>query len=917
VFRSRVAVIVVVALFLGLLFGFPTFSALLADWWWFQEVGYDVVFSRQLSTQVALFTGAALLTLGVVLLTLRIAQRGHPRGPLLVRSGDTTARIELPAVIARLGIPIALGLSLFAGLIASASWETALQWWYGGPFGLSDPVLSRDIGFYVFTLPGISVLLAMLSALTTVSLVLAAAVYIPRGDISVGPSGVVVKRQAGMHVAALVAVMLVLTAVRLYAVDIPELLYSNTGPLVGASYTDLHATRPAIYLSVVLALGAAALVVVGGLRERLPWFGGIAIVGYLGVSLVARGVLPQLVQKFIVAPTELTRERPYLAHHIAATRQAWGLDSVDTRELNGEATLTLDDLKRNAPTIDNVRLWDRDPLLQTFGQLQEIRTYYDFVSVDDDRYWIDGKYRQVLLSPRELNVASLPTRTFINDHLTFTHGMGLTLSPVNQVTVEGLPVLFVKDLPPASNVSLTVTRPQIYFGELSNDWVVTGTKQREFDQPSGEQNVYRSYGGTAGVRAGGFLKRMVFASVFASSNLLFSQDISDTSRMVYNRNIVTRARKALPMLAFDRDPYMVIRTDGTLVWMMDAYTSTTRYPYSQRLADGTTYMRNSVKVVIDAYDGSIRSYVSAPNDPIIATWRRITPNIFLPLDSMPADLRAHMRYPDELFRAQSALYTTYHMDSPDDFYHREDQWQIPSTDQKEGAVAFMRHMVMRLPDEQGAEFIYMVPFSPRGKDNLAAWMVARNDGAAYGKLRVYQLSRQSLVFGPRQIENRINQNTEISRQVTLWDQRGSTVLRGDLLVIPIEESLLYVQPLYLQAEGGRIPELKRVVVAYQNQVVMESTLDGALATLFGSATGARAAPSVVAAGDSSTGVPVVVDASLQPLIDEARRHYQSAIEAQREGDWGKYGTEIKTLGQLLERLGNRPAAATERVPPPR
>ncbi len=917
-FRSRVTVLAAVALSFGLLFGFPTISALLADWWWFQEVGFEVVFTRQLSTQVALFAGAALLTLGVVLLTLRLTQRGQPQGPLVVRAGDSIPHVELPAVITRLGIPIALGLSLFAGLIASASWETALQWWYGVPFGLRDPVLSRDIGFYVFTLPGISVLLGMLSALATVSLLLAVAIYLPRGDIRVGPSGVVVKRHAGLHLAVLVAVMLVLTAVRLYLVDIPELLFSNTGPLVGASYTDLHATRPAIYLSVVLALSAATLVVVGGLRERLPRYGAIAVGGYLSIALVARGVIPQLVQKFIVAPTELTRERPYLIHHIAATRQAWGLDSVDTRELNGEATLTLDDVKRNAPTIDNVRLWDRDPLLQTFGQLQEIRTYYDFVSVDDDRYWIDGKYRQVLLSPRELNVASLPTRTFINDHLTFTHGMGLTLGPVNQVTVEGLPVLFIKDLPPESNVSLTVTRPQIYFGELSNSWVVTGTKQREFDQPSGEQNVYASYTGLAGVPAGGFLKRMVFASVFASSNLLFSQDISESSRMLYNRNVAARARKALPMLSFDRDPYMVIRSDGKLVWMLDAYTSTKRYPYAQRLTDGTTYMRNSVKVVIDAYDGSIRAYVTTPTDPIIATWRRITPDIFLPLDSMPSDLRSHMRYPDELFQAQSALYTTYHMDAPEDFYHREDQWQIPVTDQKDGAVAFMRHIVMRLPDEKDAEFIYMVPFTPRGKDNLAAWMVARNDGAEYGKLRVYQLSRQSLVYGPRQIENRISQNTEISRQVTLWDQRGSTVLRGDLLVIPIEESLLYVQPLYLQAEGGRIPELKRVVVAYQNQVVMEATLEGALTTLFGSATGARAAPAVLAGNDSTTGVPVVVDASLQPLIDEARRHYQSAIDAQRDGDWAKYGTEIKTLGQLLERLGNRPAAeAPERVPPAR
>ena len=493
-----------------------------------------------------------------------------------------------------------------------------------------------------------------------------------------------------------------------------------------------------------------------------------------------------------------------------------------------------------------MRLWDRDPLLLTFGQLQEIRTYYDFVSVDDDRYWIDGKYRQVLLSPRELNPASLPTRTFINEHLTFTHGMGLTLGPVNQVTPEGLPELFVKDLPPVSTGSLTVSRPQIYYGELAQDYVFTNTRQREFDHPSGEDNVYAAYTGTGGVQVGNLLRRLILAYQFGSSKILFSQDITNDSRVLYYRNVVARAAKALPFLQFDRDPYLVIGVDGTLRWILDAYTTSDRYPYAQRLADGTSYMRNSVKVVIDAYNGSLVAYVSAPTDPLIRTWARIFPGIFAPLDSMPADLRAHIRYPDDLYRIQTSLYTTYHMDAPEDFYHREDQWQIPVVAEANGNVPFMRHIVMRLPEEAKAEYIYMVPFTPRGKDNLAAWMVARNDGDVYGKLRVYRLSRQSLVFGPQQIENRINQNTEVSRQVSLWDQGGSKVIRGDLLVIPINQSLLYVQPLYLQAEGGKIPELKRVVVAYQNQVVMQETLDGGLAELFGGSTGTRTEPAPAA-----------------------------------------------------------------------
>jgi hypothetical protein len=458
-------------------------------------------------------------------------------------------------------------------------------------------------------------------------------------------------------------------------------------------------------------------------------------------------------------------------------------------------------------------------------------------------------------------------------------------------------VLFVKDLPPATTVSLKITRPQIYYGERANDYVFVGTRQREFDHPSGEVNIYASYGGRGGVRVGNLARRLVLATRFGSDKILFSQDITESSRVLYYRNILVRARTALPFLRFDRDPYLVLADDGTLQWILDAYTTSDDYPYAQRLGDGTTYMRNSVKLVIDAYNGSLAAYVSAPSDPLIRTWARIFPGIFIPLDSMPAGLRAHVRYPDELYRIQANLYATYHMDEPDDFYHREDQWQIPAVAEREGSVPFMRHLVMRLPEEQKAEYIYMVPFTPRGKDNLAAWMVARNDGAEYGRLRVYRLSRQRLVFGPQQIENRINQDTEISRQVSLWDQRGSRVIRGDLLVIPIEESLLYVQPLYLQAEGGRIPELKRVVVAYENQVVMGETLDAALAQMFGGAPGPGRPTTPVAGTEAST-----PDSGFRALAGEARRHYEAALQAQRDLDWAKYGVEMRRLGELLERL---------------
>ncbi len=908
--RRRSVLLLSLATFVAILFLFPLLGGFLTDWWWFKEIGYRVIFTRELVTRTVLFFAAGGLTFAVLFGNLRLAQRGAVPNPIVLRLGELAPPFNVTAALRRFSLPVSLVIGLMAGLAVAPAWSLVLRMIYRTPFGILDPVFSRDVGFYVFTLPGLAGLLGFLSAIGSVSLLLLLPLYFLRGDIVFRPRQARFEPSAGMHLGILIAVLFVLTALRLWFVDAPQLLYSTTGPLVGASYTDLHARLPAIRVTAVLALAAAAMVLVGAFRGELSRVGLWAVVGYLAAAVLGRSLFPLVMQKLVVAPTELTREAPYLKSHIAATRAAWGLDSVDTRELNGEADLSLADIRANSATIENVRLWDRDPLLQTFGQLQEIRTYYDFISVDDDRYWINGKYRQVLLSPRELNPASLPTRTFINEHLTFTHGMGLTLGPVNQVTAEGLPVLFIRDLPPVSDVGLKVDRPQIYYGEMGSDFVFVGTNQREFDHPSGDANIYAPYEGSGGVKVGNLLRRLVLAMQFGSSKILLSQDITNASRILYYRNIVERAARALPFLRFDRDPYMVSTSDGRLQWIADAYTTSDGYPYAQPIADGTTYMRNSVKLVIDAYNGTLTAYASAPADPILRTWAKVFPGIFHPLDSMPAELRAHIRYPDDLYRVQTALYTTYHMEAPEDFYHREDQWQIPAVAESEAraSVPFMRHIVMRLPDEPKAEYIYMVPFTPRGKDNLAAWMVARNDGDAYGKLRVYRLSRQSLVYGPQQIENRINQDTEISRQVSLWDQGGSKVIRGDLLVIPIEQSLLYVQPLYLQAEGGRIPELKRVVVAYQNQVVMEETLDAGLTRLFGGSAGGRTQPAATpaaAGAPAAAAAPALSDAELRTLVAEARSHYQAALAAQRALDWATYGEEIRKLGEVLERLGGR------------
>ena len=895
--RIRLWLILLAAVVLALIV-VPSLAGLLTDWWWFREVGFQVVFTRSVLARGDLFLAGFAVTALILHLNLRVAQRGIVLNPVVMRVGPSTPQLDVSRSVRRASPWIVVVLAFFAGLAATSLWDVALAAMNRTPFGVTDPVFGRDVGFYVFTLPALAAVLAYLFALLFLALLLLLVVYALRGAFTVRGRSAHVERRAGIHLAAVLAALFLVAAAQLWLVDASNLLYSTTGPLVGASYTDLHASLPALRLCAVAAVAAAAAVLVGGLRERLLRHALFAIGGYAAIAVLGRGLVPLVMQKFVVAPTELTRETPYLRAHIAATRAAWGLDGVEVRDLGSETPLTLATLRANTPTIENVRLWERDPLLQTFGQLQEIRTYYDFVSVDDDRYWIDGKYRQILLSPRELNPASLPTRTFINEHLTFTHGMGLTLGPVNQSTAEGLPVLFVKDLPPTSSVSLNVTRPQIYYGELDDDYAFVGTRQREFDYPSGDADVYAAYTGTGGVRVGNVWRKLLLAVRFGSSNVLFSQDITSDSRALYNREILGRAQKALPFLTFDPDPYLVITPAGRLEWILDGYTSTDRYPYAQRLVDGTSYMRNSVKVVIDAYDGSLKAFVSAPADPLVRTWARVFPGILAPLDSFPADLKPHLRYPDQIYRIQTGLYATYHMDAPVDFYHREDQWQIPIVNRSTGgAVPFMRHIIMKLPGEAQEEYVYMVPFTPRGKDNLAAWMVARNDGAEYGKLRVYRLSRQSLVFGPTQIENRINQNTEISQQVSLWDQRGSQLIWGDLLVIPIGTSLLYVQPLYLRASGGKIPELKRVVVAYQNEVAMAETLDAALAELFGGSAGPRS--QVVPAGETAASG---VDAQ-RALVAEARQHYENALAAQRAGDWARYGDEIKALGDVLSRLG--------------
>lgn len=893
------------AVFLLLLFA-RGFAERITEWWWFKEVGFERVFLLKVSAGWSMAIATFVVAMAVIYGNAKIALYGIESSRESVRvlaEGGIQLRERLFARLAEIfALPGSIVLSLMLAAGAAAQWRAIIQFIYRTPFGTSDPVFGRDVAYYIFTLPAIEVVVAHLWGILFVATFL---VTIPirfaRGDISFRMGQLQIERKAEVHISALVASLMVMFAVRTWFVGIPSLLFGVHTPLQGASLTDLTIRLPAMrVLSILLVVGALVLVW-GARRGRGIRTAAFTIGSYIVLSVALNAVIPNAFQRLAVQPNELAKETTQIMHHIAATRKAWGLDRVERRELTGSQELTARDIENNRVTIDNVRLWDREPLLQTFGQLQSIRTYYDFVGVDDDRYMIDGQIRHVFLAARELNAASLPTRTFVNEHLTFTHGMGLTMAPSNEVTPQGLPVLWVQDLPPTSVAGVPISRPQIYFGELPTSFVLAPSRQREFDYPSaeGDEAMYYTYTGSAGVDVTGFFRRALFAVRFGSLNILLSSDFTPDTKIIFHQNVLERADKALPFLEMDRDPYLVVTDSGHLKWILDAYTRSDRYPYSARLNDGTNYLRNSVKVVIDAYNGDINAYVSDPDDPMIRTLSKIYPDLLLDIEEMSSDLRSHLRYPEALFDAQTALYATFHMTEPETFYHREDQWQIPTAARSGVRSGFIRHIVMRLPGEEGAEYILMRPFTPRQKDNLAAWMVARSDGEHYGKLIAYRFPRQSLVFGPTQVVNRINQDTEVARQVSLWGQGGSEVIRGELLVIPIEASLLYVQPLYLRAQGGKIPELKRIVVAHEGRVVMEETFDAGLRAMFG---GERRQTAPQTGGASAAGGAAMPTVDFEALAAQASQHYERARAAQRADDWSTYGAEMQRLGEILNRL---------------
>lgn len=909
-------------------FVLPYLVELATDWWWFGELGHQATYATILSTQAGLGATAFVLVLAWLVLHVRLAARTLPTHSTTVSTPEGLT-LALPArqEALAIGSTIAAGAALLAALYAASTWREYLGWRLGESFGVSDPVLGHDVAFYVFTLPVLERARSFAIVLVGVAAVGAGALYLLGGQLALTPFGLRLATRARRHLGLLGAALLVLVAAGAW-LQRPLALLEPTGIIRGAAYTDVHARLPFALAETAAALAGAGLAVGYALGGRAVM--AVGAVALYAATALAGQIYAGAIQRFVVSPNEQVREAPFIQHNIEATRHAFALDTITSRPLTGDAELTRADIEKNRPTLDNVRLWDHQPLLETFGQIQEIRTYYDFTAVDNDRYVIDGQLRQVMLSARELNPSALPNRTWVNERLTFTHGHGLTLGPVNQVTAEGLPVLFIRDLPPVSTVNLPVTEPSLYFGELSNEYAIVKTRAREFHYPKGDDNVFSTYEGRGGIVIDTLAKKLAFALRFRNYQLLLSDDITPESRVLFDRQIKQRAEKIAPFLTFDADPYLVVH-EGRLVWMLDAYTVSSRYPYAAEGAPGVSYIRNAVKATIDAYDGTTIFYLAAPDDPIIRAYARAFPSLFQPLEAMPAGLRAHVRYPEGIFAVQANVFATYHMTNAAVFYNKEDQWEVPTIDASGQAVRMAPYYtIMRLPGEANAEFIQMLPFTPRRRDNLASWLVARSDGAGYGQLMSFEFPKQKLVFGPRQVVARINQDQVISPQITLWNQQGSEVIQGTLMVIPIEESLLYVRPLYLRAQQGRIPELTRVIVAYQNSIVMERTLDAALTRLFSpeairarkaqpseAALAAEPAPAPAATADpdattpASPAAPAPAPAPLPPalaklppaeLAAEAQATYQRAVAAQRAGDWATYGTELTRLGQILELL---------------
>jgi len=893
---------------------FPAFARFYTDYLWYGALDLTSVFWTRIIPQWILFAVATAAAFLVFVFSWIRARRGAKK---LDTNGETPLHARGSGIIV---MAAAILLSVMNGLGVRGEWAMVLRFLNRTPFGHTDPIFGKDVGFYVFELPFYSFLQDWLLGVLITALLGAALIYIigwlpkirEENRFSFPP-------QARRQLTFMGAIAVFAWGAGFWLKRF-DLLFSAAGVVFGAGYTDIHARLLAINIMLVLSVIVGALLLLNIFRRTWK-MAAIAVVLLVATNIVVMGVYPGIVQKYIVEPNEFNKEEPYIRHNIDSTLKAYGLDSLEVVAYVPETSVTAGDIDKDEDIIRNIRLWDYRPLLRSYKQLQEIRSYYDFEDIDIDRYTFDGTYRQVMLSARELDLGQLQSPSWVNMHLEFTHGYGVTMNPVNEVDREGKPVFFIKDLPPEINVPLTVDRPQIYYGEKRQPYVLVKTTTKEFDYPMGNDNVRTTYEGTGGVGIGSLLRRLAFAVRFADSQILFTNAVLPESRIMFYRSIGERVRNVAPFLVYDNDPYLTIQ-DGDLIWIQDAYTITNSYPYSEpvNITGGRiNYIRNSVKIAINAYNGKMTFYVADPQDPLIQTWSRIFPDLFTPMEEAPDSFCAHRRYPKGLFNIQSEIFRTYHMEDANTFYNKEDVWEFP----KGGVSGALEdyYLVMRLAGAEKAEFMLISPFTPSGRDNMIAWIAGRSDEPNYGELVVYAFPKQQLIYGPRQVEALIDQTPEISAQISLWSQRGSSVIRGNLLVIPMGESLLYVQPLYLQATNSDLPELKRVIVSSGGRVAWAERLDEALNNLLGSVPIAALEPTEegdIALREGTAGKPAMPlelpEGTPAELANRAQKHLEAAQEAAQQGDWGRYGEELQNLEEIIRQLVTVTGGTMEETP---
>lgn len=797
-------------------------------------------------------------------------------------------------VLLVIGVVVA---GFFMGLAASAYWKEYLNYINAVPFtGFPvDPVFEKDIGFYVFALPFYQFLYNWLMMSLLVLTIFSAVFHILNGGIFIQDQKLEFSLFSRAHLSTLLALLVLLHGIG-YRLSAYQILFSQRGKFFGAGFTAVNAQLLAYNVCMVISFIAVALFLFNIFKRsfRLPL---IVLVTLLPVYFILGTIYPSLQQRFIVEPNELDKERSYIEKNIKFTRIAYDVERVKEKGFANKLNLTYRDIARNKNTLDNIRLWDWRPLKQTYKQLQELKPYYQFLDVDVDRYMIGGNKIAVNLSARELAIEKMGRagQTWINKHLMYTHGYGFVLSRVDKVTPEGLPEMLIYDIPPKMSIPMEIKQPEVYYGEHDNPYVIVNTTVTpgEFDYPSGDENKYTRYKGEGGSRLDTFLKRLLFAISFSDINILISSSIGPDSRVLFRRNIIEMVHTLTPFLEIDDDPYLVI-SDGKMYWIFDAYTVSDRFPYStpMRTPGGKiNYIRNSVKIVIDAYHGRMSYYIADEKDPIIKTYANIFPGLFKNIKDIPEGLKAHIRYPETIFNIQCNILLRYHMTNVNVFYNNEDAWDIPRQVFEQGEEPIHSYyLVTTLPAEKRSEFILIMPFTPINKDNMIGFMIAKCDQPTYGELILYTLPKEKLSYGPMQIEARINQDAEISKLLTLWSQKGSKVIRGNMLAIPIEESLIFIEPLYLKAESSEMPELKRVIVSFADRIAIEENLNSALERLFYG--GQQMREPLFSGGDIRT--------RLKEYAAKAWMHYQQAETYQRDGDWARYGDELKNLKNTLK-----------------